>query len=167
MPLIVWLVLDEAFTGALIVFALAGLSDAVDGFVAKRWNQSSALGAMLDPVADKVMLVSLFITLGLMHHLSDWIVILVVFRDVMLIGGFLFWSALGQRIRPDPLIVSKVNTAAQICLILVTLCRLAFGTSDYNIGLALTYVVGATTLLSGAAYLVRWARSLAGAEISP
>lgn len=166
-PLIVWLVLDEAFTGALIVFALAGLSDAVDGFVAKRWNQSSALGAMLDPVADKVMLVSLFVTLGLMRHLPDWIVILVVFRDIMLIGGFLFWTALGQRIRPDPLIVSKVNTAAQIGLILVTLARLSFNVPDYNIGLALTYIVGATTLLSGGAYLVRWARSLAGAEINP
>lgn len=166
-PLIIWLVLDDAFTGALVVFALAGLSDAVDGIVARRWNQRSNLGAMLDPVADKVMLVSVFVTLGLMHHLPDWIVILVVFRDVMIIGGFLFWTALGQRIRSDPLIVSKVNTAAQICLILVTLGRLAFNASDYNIGTALTYIVGATTLMSGAAYLVRWARSLAGAEINP
>ena len=166
-PLIVWLVVSDAFMGALIVFALAGLSDAVDGFVAKRWNQRSALGAMLDPVADKAMLVSLFVTLGLMHHLRDWIVILVVFRDAMIIGGFLFWTALGQRIRSDPLIISKINTAAQICLILVTLGRLAFQTSDYNLGLALTYIVGVTTLLSGAAYLVRWARTLAGAEINP
>ena len=81
--------------------------------------------------------------------------ILVVFRDVLIIGGFLFWAALGQPVRADPLIISKINTAAQICLILVTLGRLAFGVSDYSIGLALTYVVGATTLalrrrLSGA-----------------
>lgn len=166
-PLIVWLLLADAFTGTLIVFALAGLSDAADGFIAKRWNQRSALGAKLDPVADKVMLVSLFVTLGLMHHLTNWIVILVVFRDVLIIGGFLFWTALGQRIRSDPLVISKVNTAAQICLILVTLGRLAFRVPDYHLGLALTYVVGATTLLSGAAYLVRWGRALAGAEINP
>jgi len=166
-PLIVWLVLTDTFTGALIVFGLAGLSDAVDGFVAKRWNQRSALGAMLDPVADKAMLVSVFIILGLRHHLPDWIVILVVFRDAMIIGGFLFWSALGQRVRSDPLVISKINTAAQICLILVTLGRLALQTPDYSLGLALTYIVGATTLFSGAAYLVRWARSLAGAEINP
>ncbi|HXE17793.1 MAG TPA: CDP-alcohol phosphatidyltransferase family protein [Stellaceae bacterium] len=166
-PLIIWLVLMDAFKPGLAVFALAGLSDAIDGFVAKRWNQSSALGAMLDPVADKAMLVSLFITLGFMHHLPDWIVILVVFRDVLLVGGFLFGSALGQRIRPDPLIISKVNTAAQIGLILITLGKLAFNVADYRIGEALIYIVGATTVLSGAAYLVRWARSLASAEISP
>lgn len=166
-PLIIWLVLSDAFPAALIVFALAGLSDAVDGFIAKRFDQRSALGAKLDPVADKVMLVSLFVTLGLMHHLTAWIVILVVFRDIMIIGGFMFWTALGQRIRSDPLIISKINTAAQIALILVTLVRLAFRVSDYGSGMALTYIVGATTLLSGAAYLVRWARTQAGAEINP
>jgi cardiolipin synthase len=166
-PLIIWLVLGESFLGALIVFAFAGLSDAADGFIAKRWDQRSALGAMLDPIADKVMLVSLFVTLGLMHRLDDWVVILVVFRDIMIIGGFLFWSALGQRIRSDPLMISKVNTAAQICLIFVTLCGLAFNTADFKLGMALTYIVGITTLLSGAAYLVRWARSQTGAEINP
>lgn len=166
-PIIIWLVLTDALTAALVLFALAGLSDAVDGFIAKRFDQESMLGAMLDPIADKAMLVSLFVTLGIAQHLPAWIVILVVFRDAMIVGGFLFWSALGQPIRPDPLIISKINTAAQIGLILVTLGKLAFGIGDYNLGLALTYVVGATTLLSGAAYLVRWARSLASAEISP
>ncbi|MGH6979857.1 MAG: CDP-alcohol phosphatidyltransferase family protein [Stellaceae bacterium] len=166
-PMIIWLVLLDAFQWALVLFALAGLSDAVDGFVAKHWNQRSALGAMLDPTADKAMLVSVFVTLGMMHHLPDWIVILVVFRDILIIGGFLFWSALGQRIRPDPLIISKINTAAQIALILVTLGKLAFHMADYRVGETLIYLVGATTLLSGAAYLVRWARSLAGAEIGP
>jgi cardiolipin synthase len=167
-PIIVWLVLTDALTAALVLFALAGLSDAVDGFIAKRFDQESILGAMLDPIADKAMLVSLFVTLGLAHHLPAWIVILVVFRDAMIVGGFLFWTALGQQhIRPDPLIISKINTAAQIGLILVTLGKLAFGIDDYSLGLALTYIVGATTLLSGAAYLVRWARSLARAEISP
>jgi cardiolipin synthase (CMP-forming) len=166
-PMIIWLILADAFPAALLVFALAGLSDAVDGFIAKRFDQRSALGAKLDPVADKTMLVSVFVTLGLMHHLPNWIVILVVFRDAMIIGGFLFWTALGQRIRSDPLVISKVNTAAQICLILVTIGRLAFRVPDYNLGRALIYVVGATTLLSGAAYLVRWARTLAGAEIRP
>jgi cardiolipin synthase len=166
-PIIVWLVLTDALTAALMVFALAGLSDAADGFIAKRFDQESMLGAMLDPIADKAMLVSLFVTLGLAHHLPAWIVILVVFRDAMIVGGFLFWTALGQHIRADPLIISKVNTAAQIGLILVTLGKLAFSLEDYSLGQALTYIVGATTLLSGAAYLVRWARSLASAEISP
>jgi len=166
-PVIIWLVLSEQRVAALIVFALAGLSDAVDGFVARHFNQRSDLGRLLDPIADKVMLVSLFVTLGLQHLLADWLVILVVFRDVMIIGGFLFWSALGQRINSEPLIVSKINTAAQIALIGVTLIRLAFNVDDYDASLALAYLVGATTLLSGAAYLVRWARSQGGAEINP
>ncbi len=166
-PVIIWLVLSEQLVAALVLFILAGLSDAVDGFVAKRFDQRSVLGALLDPIADKTMLVSLFVTLGFAHHLPDWLVILVVFRDAMIVGGFLFWTALGQRIRWDPLVISKINTAAQICLIGVTLGRLAFAVDDYDLGLALTYVVGATTLLSGGAYLVRWARTLAGAEINP
>jgi cardiolipin synthase (CMP-forming) len=166
-PVIIWLVLSQQLTAALVMFLLAGLSDAVDGFVARRFDQRSTLGALLDPIADKAMLVSVFVTLGLAHHLPDWLVILVVFRDVMIVGGFLFWAALGQRIRSDPLVISKINTAAQITLIGVTLGRLAFAIDDYNLGLALCYVVGATTLMSGGAYLVRWARTLAGAEINP
>ena len=166
-PVIIWLILAGALRPAMVLFALAGLSDAADGFIAKRFNQRSALGALLDPIADKVMLVSMFVTLGLADHLPDWLVILVVFRDCMIIGGFLFWTALGQRISWEPLMISKVNTAAQICLIGVTLGRLSFGVYDYDLGLALTYLVGATTLVSGGAYLVRWARTLARAEISP
>jgi len=149
------------------VFLLAGLSDAVDGFVARRFDQRSSLGALLDPIADKAMLVSVFVTLGLAHHLPDWLVILVVFRDIMIVGGFLFGAALGQRSPADPLVISKINTAAQIVLIGVTLGRLAFDVDDYNLGLAICYFVGATTLMSGAAYLVRWARSFGGAEINP
>jgi cardiolipin synthase len=166
-PVIIWMVLASELKAALVLFVLAGASDAIDGFIAKRFDQRSQLGAMLDPIADKAMLVSLYVTLGLAHHLPDWIVILVVFRDAMIIGGFLFWSALGQQVRTDPLVISKINTAAQICLVGVTLARIAFGMEDYYLGQALIYLVGATTLLSGAAYLVRWARTLARAEIRP
>jgi cardiolipin synthase (CMP-forming) len=166
-PIIIWLILAGALRPALVLFALAGLSDAADGFIAKHFDQRTVLGALLDPIADKAMLVSLFVTLGLARHLPDWIVILVVFRDIMIVGGFMFWTALGQRIRWDPLMISKVNTAAQICLIGVTLGRLAFAIDDRGLTLALTYLVGATTLLSGGAYMVRWARTLARAEISP
>lgn len=166
-PILIWLVLVDALRPALFLFAIAGLSDAADGFIAKRFDQRSMLGALLDPIADKAMLVSLFVTLGVARHLPAWLVILVVFRDVMIVGGFLFLIALGQRMRFDPLIISKVNTAAQIGLIGVTLGRLAFSINDHQLGLALTYLVGATTLLSGGAYMVRWGRALAGAEISP
>jgi cardiolipin synthase (CMP-forming) len=166
-PVIIWLVLADSLRPALALFALAGVSDAVDGFIARQFDQRSALGALLDPIADKVMLVSLFVTLGVARHLPSWLVTLVVFRDAMIVGGFLLWTALGLRFRWEPLMIGKVNTVAQICLVGVTLGRLAFGVDDYRLGEALIYLVGATTLLSGGAYLVRWARTLTGAEINP
>jgi len=166
-PIIIWLVLSDNLVPAFFLFLAAGLSDAVDGFIAKHFDQRSALGALLDPIADKAMLVSLFVTLGLALHLPDWLVILVVFRDSMIVGGFLLGAALSQSMRWEPLVISKVNTGLQIILVAITLGRLGFDVPDYGISFALTYIVGATTLWSGAAYLVRWARALAGAEINP
>lgn len=166
-PIIIWLVLSDNLVPAFFLFLAAGLSDAVDGFIAKHFDQRSALGALLDPIADKAMLVSLFVTLGLALHLPDWLVILVVFRDSMIVGGFLLGAALSQSMRWEPLVISKVNTGLQIILVAITLGRLGFDVPDYGISFALIYIVGATTLWSGAAYLVRWARALAGAEINP
>jgi len=166
-PVIIWLILADELGAAFILFMLAALSDALDGLIAKRIDKRSALGAHIDPIADKAMLVSLFVTLGMARHLPDWLVILVVFRDVMIVGGFLFWTALGQRLQWQPLVISKVNTAAQFVLVAVTMGRLAFGLNDFGVGSALIYLVGATTLWSGGAYLVRWARTWTGAEISP
>jgi cardiolipin synthase (CMP-forming) len=163
-PLAIWLVLSGALAASFWIFVVAGLSDAVDGFIAKRFDQRSRLGALLDPIADKALLVSMYVTLGLSHHLPAWLVILVVFRDALIVGGFLLVAALGQAMRWEPLLVSKLNTALQIALVAVVLARLGLGVSALGVDQVLIYAVAATTVISGAGYLVRWARTLAGLE---
>lgn len=163
-PLAVWLVLANQLAAAFWLFVAAGLSDAIDGFIAKRFDQRSRLGALLDPLADKALLVSMYVTLGIDGDLPNWLVILVVFRDVLIIGGFLLVSALAQSMRWEPLAVSKLNTALQIGLIALVLARLGLGMTDFGIAKGLVYAVAATTVISGGGYLVRWARALTGVE---
>lgn len=163
-PVAIWLVLSGELAAAFWIFVAAGLSDAVDGFIAKRLDQRSRLGALLDPLADKALLVSMFVTLGVAGHLPNWLVILVVFRDVMIIGGFLLVTALAHTMKWEPLLISKLNTALQIALIAVVLARLGLGIPDFGLGTVLVYAVAVTTIVSGGGYLVRWGRALAGVE---
>ena len=163
-PLVVWLILSGDFGLTFWVFAAASLSDAVDGYVAKHFDQRSDLGALLDPIADKALIVSLFVTLGLAGSLPNWLVILVVFRDLLIVGGFLLATALTQPIAWRPLMVSKINTALQLVLVTALLAQRAFGFADHGVLTALIYLVGATTVASGGAYLVRWTRGVASQE---
>jgi cardiolipin synthase len=163
-PVAIWVILDGAFDVAFWIFVAAGVSDAVDGFIAKRFDMKTPIGALLDPLADKALLVSIYVTLGLAGQLPTWLVILVVFRDVMIIGGFLLIQLLAGRIRWEPLFISKANTVLQILLAAVTLARLGFSIDDHGLGVGLVFAVAATTILSGGAYLVRWGHSLANAE---
>lgn len=163
-PVAIWLVLAGEFGATFWLFVAAGVSDAVDGFIAKRFDMRSRLGALLDPLADKALLVSMYVTLGIDGYLPNWLVILVVFRDVLIVGGFLLVAALGQPMRWEPLLVSKLNTALQIALIAAVLARLGVGLNDIGLGTILIYAVGATTVASGGGYIVRWAKTLAGAE---
>jgi cardiolipin synthase len=163
-PVSVWLILAGQFAAAFWMFVLAGISDAVDGFIAKRFDMRTKIGALLDPVADKTLLVSIYVTLGVAGQLPTWLVILVVSRDLMIVGGFLLVRLLVENIRSEPLFISKANTALQIVLAALTLARLGFNLDDHGLGGGLILAVAATTILSGAAYLVRWGRSLAGAE---
>ncbi|HUK10693.1 MAG TPA: CDP-alcohol phosphatidyltransferase family protein [Stellaceae bacterium] len=166
-PLAVWLILEARFAAAFWVFVAAGISDAVDGFIAKRFDSRTRLGALLDPIADKTLLVAVYVTLGAVNHLEAWLVILVVFRDLLIVGGYLLVQALAQPMRSEPLIVSKVNTALQILLVGVLLAQLGLGVEPGATVEALVYMVAATTILSGAGYLVRWTRALAGLEETP
>ncbi|HUB94913.1 MAG TPA: CDP-alcohol phosphatidyltransferase family protein [Stellaceae bacterium] len=164
-PLAIWLVLVDAMTAAFWLFVAAGVSDAVDGYIAKRFDQRSRLGALLDPVADKMLLVSMFVTLGIDGLLPAWFVILVVFRDILIVGGFLLASAVAHEIATRPLAVSKLNTALQIALVAFVLGRLGLGIPDFAATAILTYAVALTTVLSGGGYLVRWARGPASESV--
>lgn len=162
-PLAVWLILDGAMLAAFVVFVLAGISDAVDGFLARRFDQRSELGGYLDPLADKALLVGVYVTLGHVGWLPDWLVILVVFRDVMIIGGAVLLHIFTNSLKMEPLKISKLNTALQIVLAALVLGLAGFGFQDPVAVRVMSWVVGATTVLSLAAYIHQWSRRVAGA----
>lgn len=163
-PLAIWLILGGRYGVAFWVFVAAGVSDALDGFIAKRFDRRTRLGALLDPVADKALLVSVYVTLGLAHQLWTSLVILVVFRDVMIVGGFLLIQAIAAPKHYDPLYISKINTGLQIALVAFVLARLGLGTAGSMVDVLLSVAVAGTTVLSGLSYFVRWARILARSE---
>jgi cardiolipin synthase len=152
-PLAVWLVVEHRFGAAFFLFLAAGLSDAVDGWLARRNGGGNAVGALLDPVADKALLVSMYITLAAVAVLPDWLAILVVFRDLVIVGGIVVLSLLGQPVTIRPLYVSKLNTALQIVLVALSLLLSGFGLAAPLAMASLAWLVAGTTLGSGAAYV--------------
>ncbi len=156
-PLAIWLVLHRELMAAFGLFTAAGVSDAVDGWLARRWG-GSAVGAMLDPMADKALLIGMFVTLAAVDVLPDWLAILVVFRDVVIVGGVLVLWYTETPVAVRPLMISKVNTAAQLVLVGVALLLAGLGIESPALLSALVWAVAATTLASGAAYLARLAR---------
>ena len=151
-PLAFWLVIDHHPAYAFFLFVAAGISDAVDGWLARRWGGKS-VGAVLDPVADKALLVTMYVTLAAVNELPDWLAILVVFRDLVIVGGVIVLAVLGQAVAIRPLYVSKINTALQIVLVALTLLLAGFGLQAPVAMLVLIWTVAATTLASGAAYV--------------
>src|ERR1700709_749725 len=105
---------------AFFLFVAAGLSDALDGWLARRYG-GNAIGAMMDPVADKALLVTMYITLATIGALPAWLAILVVFRDLLIVGGICVLAVLGHPVTIRPLYISKLNTVMQILLIAVIL----------------------------------------------
>ena len=164
-PLAISLILEGSYWPAFWVFVIAGVSDALDGFIAKRFDRRTRLGALLDPLADKVLLVSVYVTLGIAGQLWAWLVVLVVFRDLMIVGGFLLIHAISAMPKAlQPLFISKINTGVQVAMVGYVLARLGLGAEAGPIDFALGLAVAVTTVVSGLIYLVQWARILARSE---
>lgn len=157
-PLAFWAVVERRLDYAFILFVLAGLSDAVDGWLARRQGGGNVVGAVLDPVADKALLVTMYVTLAAVNVLPDWIAILVVFRDLVIIGGILVLRVLGHAVPIRPLAISKLNTALQIILVGLALGMHGFGLQTPVLLMATVWLVAASTLVSGAAYVWMTAR---------
>ncbi|WP_255575123.1 CDP-alcohol phosphatidyltransferase family protein [Caldovatus aquaticus] len=153
-PAAIWLMLQHRLDIAFWVFVGAGVSDAADGWLARARNARSALGAVLDPMADKALLVSVYVTLAAIGVLPDWLAILVVFRDLLIVGGVLVLAVIGAPPPIRPLLVSKVNTAAQIGLAALALLVGGYALELGGLVAAMVWIVAATTLASGAAYVV-------------
>lgn len=162
-PAVVYALLLGEMLPAFVIFVVAGISDGIDGFVARHYNQQSELGAYLDPIADKLLLVTVFIMLAILDFLPQWLVVLVVSRDVLIIMAVLLSSVMAQPVDMNPIFISKANTALQIALVSVVLAELAFNTGFGELRVILIYVVAALTVLSAAAYLRLWIDHMANA----
>ncbi len=159
-PATVWLMLAQRLDLAFIIFLLAGISDGVDGFLARRLGLESELGALLDPIADKALLSSVMLLLAWLGLLPVWLAVLVVGRDVMIIAGYGLLWLLGLRPPIAPLLVSKLNTFAQIALAATALCGAGFGWPGQGVLAALVWLAAGTTFVSGLAYALGARRML-------
>jgi len=163
-PLTIWLILGNSFAAAFWVFVCAGASDALDGYIAKRFDCRTQIGALLDPVADKAMLASVYVALGLAGQLPSWLVFLVILRDVLIVGGYVLIQTVSAPRQFEPLYISKINTLAQILLVAFVLAHLGFDLADGEVTRFLVAATAVTTLWSGLSYLVRCARALGRTE---
>jgi cardiolipin synthase len=163
-PVVIWAITSGEMWIAFLLFFAAGASDAVDGFLAKRFGMATELGAYLDPLADKAMIVSIYVALGIAEAIPRWLVILVVSRDIMIVGAVMLSWLVDKPVALKPLMVSKLNTVAQIVLALVVLGSLGFKFDAEVAIVMLTALVAALTLLSIAFYVAEWVRHMNAAE---
>lgn len=155
-PLIVWLLVDGQYEVAFWLFVIAGISDAVDGILARKLDMQSELGAHLDPIADKALLVSIYVTMGMMLEIPAWIVIAVVSRDILIVGAVVLSWMMDKPMAMKPLIISKANTTMQIIFAGIVLADLGSFAELSTERLILGYIVAFLTIGSAVAYLLSW-----------
>jgi cardiolipin synthase len=153
---IVWLLFEQEFTYALMLFAVAGFSDGVDGFLAKHYHWQSHLGGLLDPLADKALLMSSFLVLGGLGLIPIWLVILVIFRDLTIMGGALYYHFSVEEVDAAPTLISKLNTLLQIVLVLLVVTHAGPLPLPLMLLQALIWATGLTTVSSGVIYVWVW-----------
>jgi len=155
---ILLLILDGAFGWALALFLLAGFSDGLDGYLAKRFDWHTRLGALLDPVADKLLVAGLFITLAYTQDIPVWLAAVVILRDVVIVAGATVYNFFVRPVQGEPTRVSKLNTSLQLLFLLFVISRAGF---DWPEPITLT-VLGAsvlvTVVISGVDYVWSWSR---------
>jgi cardiolipin synthase len=166
-PVLVWAIVDGRLMFAFVLFVVAGISDALDGFIAKRFGAESELGRFLDPLADKALLVGIYLALWSQQYLPNWLVLLVVWRDLLIVGGALLYQLLTHNLKMEPLLISKFNTLMQILLAAFILGMGAFGMDNAMVLTALIWAVALTTVLSGATYVIGWVRKAVTMEGNP
>jgi cardiolipin synthase len=147
------------------VFLAAAISDGVDGFLAKRFGMKTELGAYLDPLADKVLIVSIYVTLGITGVIPLWVVILVVSRDFMIVGAIILSWVINRPVKIKPHMVSKVNTGVQIVFACLVLASHGYGFDTEPLLTLVMGLVAVLTLLSVGLYLAEWVRHMNSAEV--
>jgi len=155
-PVVIFLLLDFSLMAAFWIIVAAGLSDGLDGYLAKRMDAVTQLGTYLDPIADKALLISVFCCLAALTLLPAWLVCLFIKRDLLIIGGVMLSKLTDMELTVEPTFYSKLNTFLQIALGMWVLGQAALGLDVPIAAAALIYLTALTTLVSGAIYLARW-----------
>ena len=163
-PLTVYLLLSQQMTAAFWLIIVAGVSDGLDGYLAKRLNAVTLIGTYLDPLADKTMLIAVCLCLAHLGYLPCWIIVLAILRDLLILGGVFLSNVLELELSVDPILISKLNTVLQIIMVAFALGREAMGWDLLQVMSALVYLVAVTTIVSGTLYLARWTGALTSGE---
>lgn len=158
---VVWMLLEQRFDIALILFAIAGVSDGLDGFLAKHYGWQSQLGGLLDPLADKVLLVSSYVSLALLGLIPVWLMLLVILRDLVIVTGALVYNFRIRELEAEPSLLSKFNTLAQILLVLAVVMDRGLIALPLALVQGLIWLVFFTTILSGVNYVWVWSHRAA------
>lgn len=160
-PLVILMIVHGRMQAAFVLFLTAGISDAVDGFIARRFDMKSALGAYLDPLADKALIVSIYVTLAITGVIMPWLALLVVARDIMIVSAVVISWIMEKPVEIAPILVSKLNTGAQIGFAALVLGAIGFGYHSEGALDVAQLVVAALTMGSMAAYLALWFKHMA------
>jgi cardiolipin synthase (CMP-forming) len=164
-PLVVTMMVQGRWMSAFILFVVAGISDAIDGFLAKRFDMASELGAYLDPLADKALIVAIYVTLAVLNVIPAWIVILVVSRDIMIVSAVILSWLMDKPVEIAPIIISKLNTAAQISFAALVLGARAFQMDVAQAQPVAEMIVAVLTTGSMGAYLASWLKHMAADDV--
>lgn len=155
----VWLLARGEYWLTLLVFVVAAVTDVLDGFVAKRFGWQTELGKMLDPLADKLLLVTVFIALAALQLVPMWLAVLVVLRDALITGGAIVYRLLlGPIVGASPTLISKLNTLMQIVYVSVVVANLAMHWSLSFTLQMLVWLTALTTICSGVDYVITYSR---------
>ena len=159
-PAAIVMISEEQWRPAFLIFMVAGVSDALDGWLAKTFRLQSELGAVLDPLADKALIISIYVTLAIIGQAPVWLAILIVSRDALILGGVGVSWFLGRPIKVKPHLSSKITTAAQLLLAAVILSGEAYGFRNQPLETSLVASVAALTIASASVYLWVWVQHM-------
>lgn len=160
-PIVIVMIMQQRWAAAFILFVVAGISDAVDGFIARHFDMRSEFGAYIDPLADKSLLVSIYVALAIVGAIPSWLAIVVVSRDAMIVSAVLLSWVMSRPVEIKPIIVSKLNTAAQIGFAAFALAANAYGVKLGGLEEIVMVIVATLTVASAGAYLGGWLRHMA------
>ncbi|MBV9990250.1 MAG: CDP-alcohol phosphatidyltransferase family protein [Alphaproteobacteria bacterium] len=160
-PFTAMLILDGRFGAALLIFAFAGLSDALDGYLARRLSSGSRFGVYLDPAADKLLMLASFVTLTMVGAVPLWLTVLVIARDIAIVGAVAVAKLLALPLKIEPLNIGKISTVVQVGFIALVLIMHALGMAERAVVLAAAVATAAVTVASWAGYAQLWFRAIA------